>query len=166
MTLQDAVFILLAGIVLVGAAMAVGFRHVFYNALGMGLSFTGLAGLYVYLNSDFLAAVQIIIYVGAIAIAIIFAIMVSQPMSLPTPHPAGGRIFKAAAVAGAIFVLLIQLLTKAPWPMPSAAPADFSIENIGRLFLTTYLLPFEVVSLVLLLAIVGALVIAHDRGKS
>lgn len=160
----DAVFLAFAATVIGGAVFAVFFKNVFYNALGLGLSLFGVAGLYIYLGSEFLAVMQIIIYVGAIAIAILFAVMLSQPMwieSARTPEP---KRLRAAVLAVILFILIARILLSATWPAASET-GDYSIARVGELLLTRYLLPFEVISLVLLVAIIGALLISRPEER-
>ncbi|MCH8049686.1 NADH-quinone oxidoreductase subunit J [Patescibacteria group bacterium] len=165
MNLQDTIFILLSGIVMLGAFGAVFFRNVFFNALSLGLALFGLAGIFIYLNSDFLAAIQVIIYVGAISIAIIFAIMLSQPMWMRQSLPPRLRTFRSLIVSVIFFALICKILLQADWPI-GVTSGDYSLSHIGRLLLTQYVLPFEVVSLILLIAIIGALLISGKRNES
>ncbi len=83
--LATAGFILVVAITILGALIAVGARKIFHNVLGLALAMFGVSGLFVYLNSPFVALMQILIYVGAICIAIIFAVMLSEPQYLPRP---------------------------------------------------------------------------------
>ena len=162
--IQDGVFFVLAAIVLLGAFLAVTLRNVFHNALGLGLSLFGMAGIFIYLNSEFLAAMQVIIYVGAIAIAIIFAIMLSQPMWLPLKGgPSRLKTARSLAVSVLFFAVLSRILLGAKWPQAAEGPADYSVGRIGELLLNRYLVPFELISLVLLVAIMGALVISREK---
>lgn len=160
--IADIVFIILAGLVLTGGIIAVSLRNVFYNALGMGLSFFGLAGLFIFLNSEFLAAMQVIIYIGAIAIAIIFAIMMSPPMWRAQDGPPRLRTSRSILASVVFFLLVARILLAAKWPSP-AGEGDYSAARIGALLLGRYVLPFELVSLVLLVAIIGALVLLDRK---
>ena len=162
MNLEDFIFCGIAGITLLGAFLAVWLKNVFYNALGLILSLFGVAALFIYLHAEFLAVIQIIIYIGAIAIAIIFAIMLSRPwfQKQAPRHPA--KLARALLGAGALFGGLLMLLRSTAWPVAEEA-GDYSMAGIGRSLLTTYALPFEAVSLVLLVAIIGALVISASK---
>ncbi len=164
LSLQDAVFIVFAATVIGGAVIAVFLKNVFHNALGLGLSLFGVAGIFIFLGAEFLAAMQIIIYVGAIAIAILFAVMLSQPMWIERVHTPEPSRLRAVIVAGAFFVVVGHLLVRAPWPIPNET-GDYSIAHIGELLLTRFLLPFEAVSLVLLVAIIGALLISQPEER-
>ncbi len=164
MSLPDAFFLFFAGITLGGAVLAVTLRNVFYNALSLILCLAGVAGLFVFLNSEFLAVMEVIIYIGAISIAILFAIMLSQPM-MPVKEPLNrGKVARAALVAGLLFLGLSRVIGRSQW---STAPleGDYSLQGIGRMLLGANMIPFEVVSLVLLVAIIGALVLTGSKGR-
>jgi NADH-quinone oxidoreductase subunit J len=162
MTIADIAFVIAAAITLLGAFLAVSLKNVFYNALSLILSLFGVACLFVFLNSEFLAVMEVIIYIGAIAIAIIFAIMLSRPPMLQHEEPRrAGRMIVGALVAFTIFAAIARTFRTTVWPSPGTE-GDYSIRAIGTSFLTTSVLPFEAVSLVLLVAIVGALVLAAD----
>ncbi len=162
MTPADAVFIVLCAIVIFGAALAVMLRNVFHNALALGLSLFGIAGLYLYLNAEFLAVMQVILYVGAIAVAILFAVMMSHPMTSPERPFGKKRTLAATLLAAGFFIALVSLFTKPAWTQPVSAVA-LPFAELGRMLLNPFALAFEAVSLVLLMAILGALVISRDR---
>ena len=148
-----------------GALLAVLSRRLIRGVCGLALSSFGLAGLYYFLHSPFLALMEILIYVGAVCVTIIFALMLAEPDEpMETePRPAGAWLWGAGAlvIAGVVFWAIIRLGTSHPW-MPVTAPEKIgSLEEIGISLLTTYSLAFEAISLVLLIAILGALVIAR-----
>ena len=162
---QIAAAIIFAGFVVLtlgGAVMAASARRLVRSVSGLALSFIGLAGLYYFLNSPFLALMQILIYVGAICVTIMFAMMLAefneQPRSFfRTVLVSAGSFLTAAAFA----IPLIMLVRKSAW-MPASTPTNpGAIEDLGRALLTRYGFPFELISLVLLIAILGALVIAR-----
>ena len=99
-TAATAAFVLVIGITILGAIIAVGARNIFHNVLGLCLSLFGVAGIFVFLNSPFVALMEILIYVGAICIAICFAIMLSEPLYLPRPPRNKVKVFGAAVGAG------------------------------------------------------------------
>ncbi len=161
MNFAEIVFCGIAAITLLGAFLAVWLKNVFYNALGLILSLFGVAALFIYLDAEFLAVVEIIIYVGAISIAIIFAIMLSRPWFTQHTKRDPAKLSRALLSAALLFGGLLGLLRRTAWP--SVGTGDISIAGIGRSLLTTYALPFEAVSLVLLVAIIGALVISTTK---
>jgi NADH-quinone oxidoreductase subunit J len=164
--LANAAFFLVVAITLGGALIAVGARKIFHNVLGLAVAMFGVAGLFVYLNSPFVALMQILIYVGAICVAICFAIMLSEPQHLPRP-PRNPQKNMAALVAGvAVFIFLVLLLKRTAFIPAPERSTDWSIVTLGHYLLTKYSLIFEVISLLLLVAMLGAIVTARGgRGK-
>ncbi len=146
-----------------GALIAVFPRNILYNVLGLALALTGIAGFYLFLGSFFIALMQLLIYVGAICIAIVFAIMLSRPLHLDTPPRATPKVVMGLAAGALFFVAAVSVALKTDWTPSSARVADmslWSVENIGHALLTRYELVFEVISLVLLVAIIGAVITA------
>lgn len=149
-----------------GALIAVGARNIFHNVLGLIVSLFGVAGIFIYLNSPFLAMMEILIYVGAICIAICFAIMLSEPLYLPRPPRKPVKIVGAGLGAGLVFFMLSILVKKTAWVPASVRGTDWSVTTIGHYLLTRYVLVFELISLVLLVAMLGAIVNAKNgRGR-
>jgi len=183
----------LAAIILVSGFMVSRARRITHAAFFMVLAFTGVAGVFILLGADFLGAAQVLIYVGAIAVMFLFAIMVSDlkelsdnprgttaattadgsggaavPAARPdgSPSPRGAWSVLSGLVALGFAGFVLAALAKAGLPaievpaasgLPTTAP-------IGRALFTTFLLPFEVASIVLLAALVGAIVIAAREG--
>jgi NADH-quinone oxidoreductase subunit J len=160
-------FFMVVGMTVLGALIAVVARNIFHNVLGLALSLMGVAGLFLYLNSPFVALMEILIYVGAICIAICFAIMLSEPLYLPKPPRSALKIFGALAGAGLTFAFLGLLLKKTQWVPAAERSNDWSVTTIGHYLLNQYVLIFELISLLLLVAMLGAIVIARGgRGSS
>jgi NADH-quinone oxidoreductase subunit J len=160
-------FYLVVAVTLIGALIAVAARNIFHNVLGLAMSLIGVAGLFLYLNSPFVALMEILIYVGAICIAICFAIMLSEPMYLPRPPRKLSKILGGVVGAGLVFTLLFLLTKKTTWVPAAQRSTDWSVTTIGHYLLTNYALIFELVSLLLLVAMLGAIVIARGgRGSS
>ena len=165
MNLADVVFCGIAALTVLGAVLAVWLKNVFYNAMGLILSLFGVAALFIYLDAEFLAVIEVIIYIGAISIAIIFAIMLSRPWAQAQTPRSPLKLVRSALAASLLGTGMILLVRQVAWPVAETV-TDGSIESIGRALLSTYALPFEVVSLVLLVAIVGALVISSSKENS
>ena len=159
MSLQEFVFLGVAGITLTGAFLAVVLKNVFYNALSLILCLFGVACLFIFLGSEFLAVIEVIIYIGAIAVAILFAIMLSRPMFQKNIKRSPAKILRALLVSVALFAGLVRVIRSTPWPA-SVTDGDYGLAAIGKNLLTVNLVPFEAVSLVLLVAIIGALVLS------
>ena len=165
MTLPDVFFLAIAFVTLLGAALAVGLKNVFYNAMSLILCLFGVACLFIYLNSEFLAVLEVIIYIGAISIAIIFAIMLSRPMLQKNEPRNAGKLLRSFVIAAAGFAALLKAIRSTRWPQ-TPADGDYSLGAIGKSLLTTNVLPFEAVSLVLLVAIIGALLLLNSKDTS
>jgi len=158
-----AIFILCLATLVAGALMAVLTNRLIRSVCGLAVCAIGLAGLYYFLHSPFLALMEILIYVGAVCVTIIFAVMLAEPDEPANDEKPGAVVVWggiALAAAGGIFWGLTRLGTRANWPSPEALSESGSIKAIGVSLLTTYSLAFELISLVLLVAIIGALAIA------
>lgn len=163
MSIVQISFIVLSAITLGGALGMVSVQSVFRAALLMVLCFVGVAGLYVLLEAGFLAAVQILIYVGAISVLILFAIMLTQRVMGQKGMPRyNEQWWIASLVAFLLFVALSFVIGTMIWPVAEAEPLADQIPALGEQFLTTYVLPFEVASVLLLMALVGAIIIARE----
>lgn len=153
---------LLACLVLTSAVWVVTLKNLFRAALSLGLVLVGVAGLFVMLEAEFLAFVQILVYVGAILTLVVFAIMLTARLHGTPDVPASRQQLPAAAVALALFAVLAGATLPLAWPADASAVA-VSVERLGQEFVTTLVLPFEVISLVFVAAIVGAIAIAAPR---
>ena len=143
-----------------GAIIAVFPRNILYNVLGLIVCLTGVAGLFLYLGSPFIALMQLLIYVGAICISIIFAIMLSRPLHLDLPKRHLPKVGLSLGVGAAVFIMLSGIISRTAWQPAAVRSSDWSITTIGKYLLTRYDLVFEVISLVLLVAILGAIIIS------
>jgi NADH-quinone oxidoreductase subunit J len=147
-----------------GALIAVLTTRIIRSVCGLAICCFGLAGLYYFLHSPFLTLMEILIYVGAICVTIIFAVMLAEPDEAPsreTPRQAFAWGGSALLVSGAVFVGIAYAGLKHPWTTPPTRANLGTVQDLGRSLLTTYSLAFELISLVLLVAILGALVIAR-----
>ncbi|TEU13957.1 MAG: NADH-quinone oxidoreductase subunit J [Anaerolineales bacterium] len=160
---QTVVFIILSLITLGAALAVVTSKNLFHSALFLILSFVGVAGLYVLLEAPFLAAVQILVYVGAIAILIVFAIMLTRRLMAKDLVQHNAQWGWAALGAVLLFVALGLILLQVNWPVVEAAVPEETISILGQDLMGTYLVPFEVASVLLLVALVGSIIIARER---
>ncbi len=139
----------------------VSLKNIFHCALFLVLSLFGVAGIYILLSAEFLAAVQVLIYVGAITILMIFAIMLTAKLYSAKIRQSNEQVIPGIIIVAALLVATIVTLSRTAWKLSDAAPQVESTVGIGRMLLTKYVLPFEVVSVVLLSALIGAIVIAR-----
>jgi NADH-quinone oxidoreductase subunit H len=163
--LAQTAFAVLVVFTFTGALIAVLPRNILYNVLGLILCLTGVAGLFLYLGSPFIALMELLIYVGAICISIVFAIMLSRPLHLSLPKRHLPKVLGAGAVALAVFGVLAIIIFRTPWHPAFVRGNDWSISSIGAYMLTRYSLVFEVMSVVLLVAILGAILITGTGGR-
>ena len=155
------VFVLCLATLVSGALLAIMSSRLIRSVCGLAICCLGLAGLYYFLNSPFLALMEILIYIGAVCVTIVFAVMLAEPDE-PVPDPvARGWLWGSTgmSVAAIVFCALSWLGTHGAWPTSNGA--DGSIKALGTALLTTYSLAFELISLALLVAILGALAIAR-----
>lgn len=150
---------------MIGTALGVVlFDNIVYSAFLLGGVFLSISGLYLLLNADFVAAAQILIYVGAVNVLILFAIMLVNKTE--NFQPVKGRLFRqiaTALVCGGLFALLSTMVLATPWHLSSISPAvvENTIIEMGKHFFSDYLLPFEIASVLLLMAMVGAIILAR-----
>ncbi len=156
-------FAILAAMMIGGALGVVLFSNIVYSAFLLGAVFVSMAGLYLLLNGDFVAAAQLLVYVGAINVLILFAIMLVNKREDFSPSAnAGLRKLFTGLVSIGLFALLSTMVLVTPWSY-SAPPASGqnSIVIIGEHFFSDFLLPFELASILLLIAMVGAIILAR-----
>lgn len=161
--IAQAVFLALALVTLAGAVGVVVTRSVFVSALFLILSFVGVTGIYVLLEAPFLAGVQLLIYVGAVAVLIIFAVMLTRDVMSEEAPFLNRQWGCGGSIAATLFVLLVLVGFMANWRISSEAPPADAISVLGQELLSTYVLPFEIASVVLLVALIGAIVVARER---
>ncbi len=159
----DIAFWIMAVVVVMAALGVVFLRNVFRAALALILCFITVAGLYLTLSADFLAAVQILVYVGAISVLIILAIMMTR--NVPQGSPANKLKIPAFAVAVVLLGIMIFAVTGTSWQIASESPlAPTTAPLAMKLFSESgFILPVEIAAALLLAAILGAIVIAREK---
>jgi NADH-quinone oxidoreductase subunit J len=153
---------------LVGASiLAVSVRNIFHAAIYLILALFAMAGLFVLLYAEFLAAVQVLIYVGAVAVLVIFAVMLTTRLTDIRVRAQNEQVGVGLVVSGMLFVAIIVAIWSTNWPMSDLPMAGDNVRALGRLIMTRFVLPFEIVSVLLLAAMIGAIVIAakETRGE-
>jgi NADH-quinone oxidoreductase subunit J len=153
-------FYLFSFIIIVAAILVVSLRNIFHCALMLILCLFSVAALYLLLQADFIAAVQVLIYVGAVAVLLIFAIMLTSRITSKVLRQQNEQVPVALIVSAVFIVVALFALAKTVWNLQAGPVPEASVKTIGELLLTTYVLPFEIVSVVLLAALIGAIVIA------
>jgi NADH:ubiquinone oxidoreductase subunit 6 (subunit J) len=161
MTPGEWVFILVIAATLAGALAAILSGSLIYALFGLVVTMFGVAGIYIYLNSPFLAMMQILIYVGAISILIAFAVMLAGPMyRKPKEWTSLTKFAAALAVALVSLLLLAKVIVGAFRSASGAKPLVVTTRELGRVFLDRLTLPFELISLLIVVSIIGAIMLA------
>jgi NADH-quinone oxidoreductase subunit J len=158
------IFLLCIATTVVGALIAALTARIIRSVCGLAICCIGLAGLYYFLHSPFLALMEILIYVGAVCVTIVFAVMLAEPDEPVRDENRGSTLLWggfALVISAAIFWGLWRLGAQQDWTAPVTRVSDGSIAAIGKSLLTTYSMAFELISLALLVAIIGALAIAR-----
>ena len=159
------VFYLLSLVIIFSALMVVTLKNIFHCALFLILTLFMVAGIYILLNAEFLAAVQVLIYVGAVSILIIFAIMLTSQLTSKKIIQTNEQATVAGLVAMFFLVASQLAFWKTNWNIGEVTLPENNILTLGKLLMTDFVLPFEVVSILLLAALIGAVVLARKEGS-
>ena len=168
-TLIMVIFLVLSAFTLLAGIMVVAVKNIIHSALWLIASFFAVAAMYLLMEAEFIAIVQVLIYVGAISILILFAIMLTRHVTGEGIRQLYQRWWIALLVAAALFGLLIAPTVSGygwntmPPVAPDQVPTISSAVEIGTAFMREYLLPFEIASVLLLVALIGAIVIAYEE---
>lgn len=151
------IFYLLSAFIIIFSFLAVSLKNILHSVLCLALALIGVAGIYILLNAEFLAAMQILIYVGAVVTLILFAIMLTHRLQDRSIRQTNALRFASSVICGLLLVVLALAISNSKFITHKESL------QLGASLLTTYLLPFEVISLILLAALVGAIVIAKGE---
>lgn len=154
------VFFALALMIIIGALLVVTARNIFHSAIFLILALFGVAGIFVLLEAPFLAAAQVLIYVGAVAILMIFAVMLTARIADGGVRHTNEQVPTGFAVSAGLLAVILYSLWQTPIAQQTTLPGPGSGKKLGELFLTKFVLPFEIVSVLLLAALIGAVIIA------
>jgi len=163
MSAEAAVFYVFAVITVGAAAVVVLARSLIYSAFALLFAFFGVAGLYVLLGADFLAATQLLVYVGGILVLLLFGVMLTHKLYDLDLKSEVTQFLPGLIVSAGIFGLLALTATRTRWATGVGRPPEATTTDIGRLFMSSYLLPFEAASVLLLVALMGAAMIVRRR---
>lgn len=154
-------FYLLSFVIIVSAIYVVSLRNIFHCALFLVLCLFSVAGIYILLEAEFLAAVQVLIYVGAVAILMIFAIMLTSRLANKKMMQSNDNVTLAIFVCAGFLLVSLGSFGYSVWKVVDKPLPENNTLTLGKLLMTDYVLPFEVVSIVLLAAMIGAIVLAR-----
>ncbi len=164
MTVTEVLFYFIAGLTVLFALGVVATGKVAYAAISLVFTLLAVAALYILLASEFLALVQVLLYAGGVAVLLLFALMLTRARELVPELDGAQKPF--AIVAGlSLMGVLIATIFLTTWPRKADSPALINFNAIGDALFRTYALPFEVSSLVLLVALIGAIVLARSEDE-
>ena len=165
---MDAPFVIIAGLTVASAIAAMSLRNLVHCALCLTITFAGLAAAYLKLNAQFIGLAQILIYIGAVAILIVFAILLTRGDD-QTPRAAilSPAWWTGLGVAVAVFaVLAAAICSSSLSKAPATSAKPLTVQQIGDKLMTNYVLPLEVIGLLLTAAMIGAVIVAmHERSR-
>lgn len=154
-------------LITLGAAVAVVTnKNILHSAFYLVLAFVGVAGIYVLLEAPFIAVVQVLVYIGAIAILIVFAIMLTRRIMSKDLEQRNAQWVLAALGGFALFGVMGWIVYSVNWPVAEAAVPEDTITILGQELFSTYVVPFEIVSVLLLAALVGSILIGRERDQT
>lgn len=170
---EQILFILFGAVSLMGAIAVISFRHPIYSALSLIVTFFAQAGLFLLLGAHFVAAVQVIVYAGAIMVLFLFVIMLLNLGTLSVKGAIGGKLKGFAIVLGILLAIEgvyiatnVRNNTAIAATQPATESPNTTTYDIGELLFSKYLLPFEVTSLILLAALIGVIVLVKRESEN
>lgn len=156
-------FYILAGIVVISAILVISLKNLVHCVVSLALMMLAIAGLYITLFAEFIAMVQVLIYVGAVVVLFLFLIMLTLRLTDKGIKQTNEQKGISFILAGLLLFLLITVLNRTNWNIAQEIEISDTTSKIGNLLLTTYVLPFELISVVLLACLIGAIVIARKE---
>ena len=162
-TVAQVIFYFFAVLTVASAAIVVFSSSLIYSAFALLFTFFGVAALYVFLGADFLAATQLVIYVGGILILLLFGVMLTHKLYDLDLKTETFQFFPGFLVMAAVLLTLTGVISKTQWFSRGERPPNPTTSEIGQLFMKEYILPFEVASVFLLIALIGAAMIVRRR---
>ena len=163
MTLDVVAFWGLA-VLLIGSALAVVLtKNLFHSVLWLALSLTAVAGIFLSLDAEFLAAVQLLLYAGGVITIVVFAIVVTERLVGERITQVSRRLLMGVIVAGALLVALLRFLRGAELPVERPVVAVDVTRVLGQVLMTEFVLPFELLAVLLLIGLLGALYFARPE---
>jgi len=163
MSISAIVFWVIAAVILGSAISVVTAQNLVHAAFFMVLTFFGVSGLYVLLEADFLAVVQILIYVGAIAVLMVFGVMLTQKKDMAQTNASSSHKWLAGGIVTLLMVVLAYAVTRTPWQIIDKAAPLSTVGPIGDLLLNQFVIPFEAVGILLLVAVLGAIILTKGE---
>lgn len=161
------VFLLTSGLTVAGALAAALLKNLVHCALSLTVTFAGLALLYLQLDAQFAGFSQILVYIGAVAILVVFAILLTRGAGVPAYRGFSSSWLAGLAIAAAVFALLAWAVTKSlPVSVTTSAAPAVTVQSIGAALMNSYVLPLEIVAVLLTAALIGAVIVAMPESRT
>ena len=161
--MSETIFFLIAFAICLFSFLTVFSRDIFHSAIWLALALMNIAALFFYLGAEFLGVVQVLVYIGGIVTLFIFAIKLTAKIGDKSIQQVNRQFLISGVATLIIFCILFKIMVSSPGIVGEPASHPASLKKIGESLLTTYALPFEFISLVLLTAMVGAIVIGKVK---
>jgi NADH-quinone oxidoreductase subunit J len=159
-------FLILAAMTVAGALAAALLRNLVHCALSLTIAFAGLALLYLELGAQFAGFAQVLVYIGAVAILVVFAILLTRGAGTPLFQLYSSSWLFGLVIAAAVFALLTWAVTSSIPSAKAAAAPVVSVQSIGAALMSTYVLPLEIVAILLTVALIGAVIVAMPEART
>jgi len=163
MTAETIAFAVLATLIVVSALAVVLSKNLFHAVLWLALALTGTAGIFLMLNAEFLAAVQILLYAGGIVTVVVFAIVVTERLVGERISQTNRRLVGGTIVCAALLALLVRAIARQPLALEQPPALADLTRTIGEDVLTRFVLPFELLAVLMLTALLGAIYFARTE---
>lgn len=158
-------FFILAVFTIGGAIFMINFTKVVHMVVSMAFTLLGIAGIFFLLNAEFIGVVQVLIYSGAVTILMLFGIMMTRHTAEEEPSRRPWHKVVSFVVVAALFGFLMWGINTTVFPSETADVTEFTVQNIGTIVFKQYVIPFELASVLLLAALVGAIILAKKEAK-
>ncbi len=163
MSVPDLLFIGIGICACAFALLMVTSRNTFHCVIWLSLTLLSIAGVYFYLGAEFLGTIQILVYIGGIITLFVFAIKLTARIDDESIPQTNSQIWPALFICILTFIVQLKIIGAHPWTQGQGTPGSTPLKGLGKALMTTYALPFEFISLVLLAALVGAIVIGKVK---
>ncbi len=165
MELYDIIFYLVALMVVVSAAIVVGSKNIVRAAYSLLFTFLGVAGIYILLGADFIGVTQLMVYVGGILILLLFGIMLTNKVYSVDIRRENAYIIPSIVIVGIFAAFLIFVMTETNWVTADPTFPNTTVFELGKTLLVHYSIIFEILAIVLLIALIGAATLARNDNK-
>jgi NADH-quinone oxidoreductase subunit J len=163
--LTQIVFYFFAAMTVLSAVVVVFSRNLVHSAFALLFTFFGVAALYVFLGADFLAGTQMVIYVGGILVLLIFGVMLTHKLYDMKLKSETYQFWPGLALVTVVFLTLVGVMLRTTWHSRGTRALNPTTAAIGELFMKEYILPFELASIFLVIALIGAAMIVRRRSE-